>query len=250
MSPRICLRVVVGAILFARFCMRAVVGAHLTCTFLSMNPAIYTNAADASEPSSASGTTTVQQPVVINYIHVSSLDLQLLQQLKSGCNTVVISDQPLASTTATGIVPQQVAVIPDVPSDVSLISGLTADISSVLFNSDLNLDSDVTANADFTSTTQPSCDLPINAEPQECQVQPINVTDACPTSQNHTTTSYQQTVDYNFTSTPKDKMSTAEAIDLSGTQSLNLSSPNNLNQSQTNELCNTIPADSLQPTSV
>jgi len=219
--------------------------------------AICTNAVDASEPSSAPGTTTVQQPVVINYIHVSSLDLQMLQQLKSGCNTVVISDQPLASTTDTGIVPQQVAIIPDVPSDVSLISGLSADISSALFNSDLNLDLDVTANADFTSTTQPAYDLPINAEPQECQVQPINVTDvqvtyadACLTSPNHTITSFQQTVDYNFTSTPKNKMSTAEAIDLSGTQSLNLSAPKNLNQSQTNELCNTIPADSLQPTSV
>ena len=37
LSPRICLRVFVGAILSARYCLRAVVGAQLSCAFLSMN---------------------------------------------------------------------------------------------------------------------------------------------------------------------------------------------------------------------
>jgi len=37
LSPRIYLRVFVGAILSARYCLRAVVGALLSCALLSMN---------------------------------------------------------------------------------------------------------------------------------------------------------------------------------------------------------------------
>jgi len=37
LSPRICVRVFVGAILSARYCLSAVVGAQLSCAFLSMN---------------------------------------------------------------------------------------------------------------------------------------------------------------------------------------------------------------------
>jgi len=37
LSPRICLRVFVGAILSTRYCLHAVVGAQLSRAFLSMN---------------------------------------------------------------------------------------------------------------------------------------------------------------------------------------------------------------------
>ena len=43
LSPRLCLRVFVGAILSARYCPRAVVGAQLSCAFKSMNQFLWGN---------------------------------------------------------------------------------------------------------------------------------------------------------------------------------------------------------------
>ena len=43
LSPRIYLRVFVGAILSARYCLRTVVGALLSCALLSMNPHTHTH---------------------------------------------------------------------------------------------------------------------------------------------------------------------------------------------------------------
>jgi len=73
--------------------------------------------------------TAVQQPVIINYIQVSSLDLQLLQQLESGGNAVVISDQPLLIS---DLVSQQLPTTQNELSDVSLIRSLPDDITSSL----------------------------------------------------------------------------------------------------------------------
>jgi len=137
----------------------------------SLNPATLT-----------SHNTAVQQPVIINYIQVSSLDLQLLQQLESGGNAVVISDQPLLIS---DLVSQQLPTTQNELSDVSLISSLPDDITSSLV---LDCDLDLTMSA--AAMHQASVPLSGNVLTDhdgsvhgQLQQESIDVTDDIPASQ-------------------------------------------------------------------